>query len=89
MAPMAVTNIQTALQQSGWVLTEGFLQYITNPSGDYRIDLSGDYGYVWELDRFSDSDVDGVALGRWESTGMSGDTVEELVEALGAYNIGI
>ncbi len=40
-------------------------------------------GYSWELRRFTDSDVDGVAVGRYEAIkDAEGDTVAELLAAI-------
>jgi len=50
---------------------------------EYRVDLSGEYGYVWSLQRFTDSDnSEGIAVGRWQDINVEGDTLAELISAL-------
>jgi hypothetical protein len=40
-----------------------------------------DYGFIWDLHRFTDGDINGVAVGRFE-TYCEGDTIAELQEVL-------
>jgi hypothetical protein len=48
------------------------------PDGDYSVSVD-DCG--WTLGRFTDSDIDGVAVGRYQTI-EDGETVLELMEAL-------
>jgi len=64
----------------GGFLGDEFEGYV-DPSGDRLIDLVG-FEYAWELKQFTDGDIDGVATGRFESSGVAGDTLAELKEAL-------
>jgi hypothetical protein len=69
-------SIQEYLLSQGWKpFEDGFL----NRWSDLYVDLSGNFGYAWELKQFTDSDVDGVAKARWGRLN-EGDTLAELQE---------
>jgi hypothetical protein len=71
-------TLEAFFTHNGWTRYEaGWI----NPAGDRYVDVSGDYGYAWELKHFSDGDIDGVATARWV-TEAEGDTVAELEAAL-------
>ena len=60
------------LRANGWARNGA--DYV-DAAGDRRIDVSGDYGYAWELERFD------IAAARWV-TAAEGDTLAELVAEL-------
>jgi hypothetical protein len=49
--------------------------------GERYIDLSGDSGYTWVLNVFSDGDINGIAVPRWVFK-AEGDRLNELLEVL-------
>lgn len=71
---------QDYLKSCGWI--SGGMGGMLDPSGDRRADFDEDFGFVWELQRFDDSDIDGVATARWKRT-AEGDSLGELMDALG------
>jgi len=72
-------SISEYLLSQGWKPSQdGFI----DRWGDRYVDLSGTYGYTWELRKFTDSDIDGVAVGRWIGCDIEGDTLAELQEVL-------
>jgi hypothetical protein len=72
---------------ASYLLARGWTRYgagFQNHAGDRYVDLSGDYGWAWELNAFMDSDdADGVARVMWVNTNAQGDTLAELAAALG------
>jgi len=75
-------SIAAYLKSQGWkedIEAPVRYEYIS-PSGDYCVDLMGDS--AWELQRFSDSDIDGVAKARWVRMDVEGETVNQLWAAL-------
>ena len=77
-------NLRNLLEAAGW--TEDRSGFV-HPGGEFRVDLSGDYGFAWELQRFSDRDTEGVAAARWIAMDVEGDTADELVAALDACGL--
>ena len=76
------------LKNRGWVAEPADLAgrpglAFIDSSGDRRVDLSGDYGYVWTLQKFDDSDRDGVATPRWVDI-AEGDGLDLLDQTLKA-----
>jgi len=69
------------LLRRGWKRDgAGFVDH----TGERFVDLSGDYGWAWELNVFSDADdADGIARAMWVNTQSQGDTLAELAAALG------
>jgi hypothetical protein len=86
-----MNEIREYLISQGWkpsydgYMGDEFVGYV-DKDGDRFVDLTGDAGYVWELKKFTDSDIDGpyglVAQGRFESADIEGDTLAELLEVL-------
>jgi len=73
-------ELSNYLKRNGWTRYGAGFQ---NHAGDRYVDLSGDYGFAWELNAFEDGDdADGVARVMWVSTHLAGDTLAELAAAL-------
>jgi hypothetical protein len=73
-----MNEIREYLISLGWKpFRDGFI----DKGSERYLDLSGDYGFVWDLHRFTDGDINGVAVGRFESY-CEGDTLAELQEVL-------
>jgi hypothetical protein len=72
---------------ASYLLARGWTRYgagFQNHAGDRYLDLSGDYGWAWELSAFMDcDDADGVARVMWVNMNAQGDTLAELAAALG------
>jgi hypothetical protein len=66
------------LKSNGWVPMPNMPDFMVESSGDRCIDLTGDYGFAWELLRISEGTL--FTTGK----GVEGDTLEELKEALNA-----
>jgi hypothetical protein len=81
--PLATDNTK----EIGFIV-EWLLSHNWTPDGkgcakdEVRVELSGEYGYLWSLQRFTDADIDGVATGRWQDLDIEGDTLKELLDAL-------
>ena len=76
-----IKQISEFLKASGWSREDYGCAYVDR-GNDRQVDLSGDYGYVWQLQYFSDSDnADGVATGHWIDA-TAGDTLAELRRVL-------
>lgn len=71
---------QDYLKSCGW--TSDGMGGMLDPSGDRRVDFGEYFGLVWELQRFDDSDCDGVATARWKRA-TEGDSLGDLVDAMG------
>jgi len=71
---------------ASYLLARGWTRYgagFQNRAGDRYVDLSGDYGFAWELNAFEDGDdADGIARCMWVSTHTAGDTLAELAGAI-------
>jgi hypothetical protein len=58
-----MNEIREYLISQGWkpfydgYCGDEFKGYV-DPSGDRFVDLSGDFGFVWELKKFTDGDID-------------------------------
>ena len=71
---------------ASYLLSRGWKRYgagFTDHAGERYVDLSGDYGWAWELSLFMDSDdADGIARVMWVNTNIAGDTLAELRRAV-------
>lgn len=76
------------LKSLGWSPGDPNL-IMEDPHHDYQVwcwECTGSEN-GWELFRFTDSDINGVATGRFVTTGKEGDTLHELQHALADLNL--
>lgn len=75
-------EILDLLRDLGWQegTSYGNERYFLSWDGEYSVDLISHLGW-WTLGKFTDSDIDGVAVGRYRHL-EDGGTLEELQAAL-------
>lgn len=84
---MTRPEIVRALESKGWKVAESWDSTLAMQSpGEFRLDIGADHS--WTIGRFTDSDVDGVAVGRYRTID-EGEDLSEVLEAVKCAEMGI
>lgn len=79
--------VQDYLNDQGWKFypnhAGGIWYYHVPGNDDLIVEIDPGYGYAWQIRQFTDGDIDGVAVGRYEPIpDAEGDTVRELLKCI-------
>lgn len=81
---MTLPTLLARLTKDGWKLNDR--ASMISPNGELCLDVSPEGS--WQLSALTDSDIAGVAVGRYETVD-EGDTLREVPEAIRCAELGI